>query len=224
MLSVHKLILLITCAWFMSCAEDKASAKKEASTQSEDNTKEELPFIGYMDIDVDTGDTLHHQIQPFGGLINQHGDTIDYSIIDNQIYLADFFFTSCGGQCPKMTAALKRVQQNCADLDFMILSHTIDPRRDSAETFQRYIKRSGIDDHNWQFLTGKKSYLRELGENSYIAVAGFEDSTATENDNHSNLLFLIDKKRHIRGYYVGTDPKEVDQLMIDLRTLSESYD
>lgn len=43
-----------------------------------------------------------HRIPPFN-LINQNGDTITEKNFEHKIYIADFFFTSCPGICPKMT-------------------------------------------------------------------------------------------------------------------------
>jgi protein SCO1/2 len=34
---------------------------------------------------------------------------------------------------------------------------------------------------------------------------------------------LIDKERRIRGYYDGTNPKEIDQLINDIALLKKEY-
>ena len=36
---------------------------------------------------------------------------------------------------------------------------------------------------------------------------------------HTNNFVLIDSKRRIRGYYDGTNPDEVDELIADIRIL-----
>jgi protein SCO1/2 len=36
---------------------------------------------------------------------------------------------------------------------------------------------------------------------------------------HSEKLILVDQDRHIRGYYDGTDPKEVDRLILETKIL-----
>ena len=71
------------------------------------------------------------------------------------------------------------------------------------------------------FLTADKLYTKEVGEESYFAVSGINEEATTVGDLHSPNLYLIDKNRHIRGYYNGTDAKEVEQLIKDLRLLSK---
>ena len=36
---------------------------------------------------------------------------------------------------------------------------------------------------------------------------------------HTNNFVLIDSQRRIRGYYDGTNPDEVDELIADIGTL-----
>jgi len=216
MLKINVLVVILI---FIVLACDNKEKEKPAADIDEiiDPLSQRLGYIG--EIFYEDGDTIYHQISPFG-LTNQHGDTITHKTVEGKIYLADFFFTSCGGQCPHMTAALKRVQQNCKDIDFLILSHTIDPKRDTAETFIRYIEKYGLDDYNWHFLTGDQMYIKGLGEESYLAVSGIDAETKGVGDLHSPHLYLIDKNRHIRGVYDGTDSKEVDKLIEDLRLLA----
>ena len=40
---------------------------------------------------------------------------------------------------------------------------------------------------------------------------------------HTENFMLIDKERQIRGYYDGTDPKEIERLIEDIKTLKASY-
>lgn len=215
----NSVLLLMVLLFCISCesTDNKKSESTETAISEEANPKQ-LPYIGHHEIE--DGDTIYHQIPPFG-FVNQNGDTITHLSVEGKVYIADFFFTSCGGQCPKMTAAMKRVQQKSKDLDFLLLSYTIDPRRDSSETFQRYIEDAGIDDTNWHFLTGAKADLKRLGERGYLSVSGYTSDDMPNEDNHSDYIYLIDKKRHIRGFYSGTDPDQVNQLIEDLRYLIE---
>jgi protein SCO1/2 len=40
---------------------------------------------------------------------------------------------------------------------------------------------------------------------------------------HTQNFALIDKERRIRGYYDGTNPKEIDQLINDIALLKKEY-
>src|SRR6187402_2293093 len=46
-------------------------------------------------------DTLYQTVPAFK-FVNQYGDTITNKSLDNKIYVADFFFTSCPDICPVM--------------------------------------------------------------------------------------------------------------------------
>jgi protein SCO1/2 len=44
-----------------------------------------------------------------------------------------------------------------------------------------------------------------------------------ETIDHSSKLVLVDKERRIRGYYNGTDEKEVDRLILETKILLHEY-
>jgi protein SCO1/2 len=46
-----------------------------------------------------------------------------------------------------------------------------------------------------------------------------EDPGAPGGFDHSGSIALIDRKRRIRGFYDGTDPKKVDLLIKDIAIL-----
>ena len=52
----------------------------------------------------------NHRIRNFK-LVNQDGDTVSNSFLENKIYVADFFFTTCPTICPVMSNQLERVQE-----------------------------------------------------------------------------------------------------------------
>ena len=52
----------------------------------------------------------YHTIADFS-FTNQNGKTITQKDYEGKIYVADFFFTTCGSICPKMTTNLVEVQK-----------------------------------------------------------------------------------------------------------------
>ena len=213
----YLLIGIFASLAFLSCNEEKKEVSAGEVKVIEDKTKETLPILGQSDED-ENGNKIYHTIRDFK-LVNQHKDTISQKDLDGKVYIADFFFTKCPVQCPLMTNALKRVQQNCKDIDFNIVSHTIDVRNDSSETFLKYIERFGLEDNNWYFLTGDFENIKNLGQKYYLVTTGVNDDASDVGDIHSPHLILIDKQKRIRGLYNGTEQKEVDKLMKDLRIL-----
>lgn len=164
----------------------------------------------------------YHKIADFS-LINQNGETITQDDYKDKIYVADFFFTTCQTICPVMTKNMHEVQKAfIADNEVKMLSHTVTPEIDTVAQLKRYAQEKGVNASKWNLVTGDKKQIYELARKSYLAVkddgyGGPFDMIHTEN------FMLIDKERQIRGFYDGTDPKEIERLIEDIKTLKASY-
>ena len=160
-----------------------------------------------------------HRIANFH-LWDQHGAAASLKCWDNKIVVADFFFTRCPVVCPKMTRSLKKVQGVfIKDKDLLLSSFTVDPESDSVGRLQQYAAKTDIHG-NWLLLTGDKKEIYRLARKSFLVTA--TDGDGGPNDFiHSELLILIDKKHRIRGFYNGTLPSEVDELIRDIERLKK---
>jgi protein SCO1/2 len=63
----------------------------------------------------------------------------------------------------------------------------------------------------------------------YIPVADASEydkavKTPDETFIHSEKLILVDKEGYIRGFYDGTDKKDVDRLMLEIKVLQKIYE
>lgn len=198
--------------------------------QSTEETKEKyipLPYIGLHDVDIvlengqEKADTIYHVVPPYV-LLNQDSTIITNELVKGKIHVANFFFTSCPAICPAMIEQMKRLQGLTSDIEELVfMSHTIDPERDSIPKLRSYIADRNIDTHNWNFLYGERQYIHDLGKEGYM-INAMEDEEAEGGFLHSEHFVLIDREGHIRGLYVGTDTKEVDQLNEDIRKLIEN--
>lgn len=159
-----------------------------------------------------------HRIGDFK-LINHQGRTATISDWKNKIVVADFFFTRCPSICPKMTRSLKKVQEATSkNKNVFITSFTVDPEHDSPPVLQQYMKRFSINESNWYLVTGPKKDIYRLARKSFKVIA--TDGDGGPNDFiHSDQLILIDKQKRIRGFYEGTEAKEVEQLIKDIKKL-----
>jgi len=160
----------------------------------------------------------YHSISNFS-LINQNGETITEANYKDKIYVADFFFTTCQTICPIMTDHMYQIQKEFInDDDVMLLSHSVTPRIDSVAQLKKYAKEKGVIDRKWNLVTGDKKQIYELARKSYLAVK--TDGNGDQYDMiHTENFLLIDKKRQVRGFYDGTDPKEIERLLEDIETL-----
>lgn len=177
-----------------------------------------------------TTDTVWHTVENIR-LQNQLGDTVSLYDIKNKAIVADFFFTSCGSICPKLTANMAQMQQafikgpggfskNLADSSIVqFLSFTIDPERDSVPVLKKYADKHGANSDNWWFLTGPKDTIynfifEQLRVDKYNSDGPLDPDFA-----HTQRFVLIDRDHHIRGYYNGLDSNSLAQLSEDIGIL-----
>ena len=165
---------------------------------------------------------LEHSVAEFE-LYNQDADTINLNDVDGKIYVADFFFTTCGNICPKMTTQMKILHDfYLVDEDIMFVSHTVYPEEDSVKVLKAYADKYKINSNKWLLLTGEKQVIYDLARKSYFAVltegdGGERDFIHTEN------FMLMDKQQRIRGYYDGTLPEDMERLKKDIEILRLEY-
>jgi protein SCO1/2 len=181
------------------------------------NRFEKLPVYDST-LNTNKEDRTPHFIQPFS-LFDQDGKMFTDAAVNNKIYVADFFFTSCTSACPKMTKNLLLVQKAFSnDNNIHLISFTVDPETDSAQRLKWYAGVFRIDPSKWDLLTGDKKEIYKLARESFYVSAGDGDG-GPDDFIHSDKLVLVDKQKQIRGYYTGTDESSVEQLIHDIKKL-----
>ncbi|QXV64222.1 SCO family protein [Mucilaginibacter sp. 21P] len=163
-------------------------------------------------------DTVYQTIPDFK-FVNQYGDTITQNSLKGDIYVADFFFTTCPSICPIMHRNMLKVYEDFKNVpDFKIISHTIDPKHDSVTVLKKYADKLGIKGDSWWLLQGKKEDTYELGQKHYLVAMSQDDGTPGGYV-HQGWFVLVDKQHRIRGYYDGTKEEEVAKMINDIKTL-----
>lgn len=198
------LALLVLAALLASCGAG------EKQTQA-------LPILGNHKIDG--ADTAYHKIPDFA-FVDQDSVLVTNATFEGKAYVADFFFTSCPTICPKVKKQMLRLYDKYKDDDrLMLLSYSIDPKRDTVGRLKVFAENLGVSSGKWRFVTGDKDKTYELAED-YLSIAR-EDPEAPGGFDHSGWLLLVDGKRHIRSFCDGTNPEKVDQFMKDIDWLLE---
>lgn len=181
-----------------------------------------LPIAGNRDVVVKVVngktviDSVYHTIPAFK-TVNQYGDTITNKNLDRNIYIADFFFTTCPSICPVMHRNMLSVYQAIQNIpNVKIISYTIDPKHDSVAVLKAYADKLGIAGNKWWLLQGNKEEIYSLAP-SYLVSSPQED--VKEKFIHDGYFILIDKQKRIRGQYDGTLPDQVKKLIDDINTL-----
>ncbi|SEP28068.1 protein SCO1/2 [Flavobacterium sp. CF108] len=185
-----------------------------------------LPIYNPADVNPELVDSTiqykskYHTIADFS-FVNQNGDTITQKNYEGKIYVADFFFTTCGSICPKMSTNLADVQKAVLNNPkVMLLSHTVFPEVDSVSVLKAYAVKYGVVDSKWNLVTGDKKEIYTMARKSYLAVKlgrpdQLYDMVHTEN------FVLVDQKRRVRGFYDGTKKEDITRLLEDIDFLSK---
>ena len=115
-------------------------------------------------------------------------------------------------------AALRINHGDEAYKDVVFLSHTVDPEYDTPAVLNEHAEKLEADSARWKFLTGSAQDIYRLGNTGYL-LSALEDSASAEQFLHDSRFVLVDKQRHIRGYYEGTTSTGMNALAADLKML-----
>jgi protein SCO1/2 len=150
------------------------------------------------------------------------GDTVSALSLKGSVYVVDFFFTSCPAACPMMSHHMTAVQEAFAGVPgFQIVSFSLEPQRDSVPVLRAYAERFGAEEGSWYFLTGEQRAIYALGREHFMLSVQYNGPSDID---HSEKFVLVDPEGGIRGFYQGTNEKEVAQLIKDARYLLNQYD
>ena len=148
---------------------------------------------------------------------------ISHRTVEGRVKIVDYFFTHCPTICPIMSSQLARTQHwlkdRDLDKDITLLSHSVDPVRDTPARLKTYATQLGADTTSWKFLTGDKEDLYDQARFGYYLTA-LESDTAAGGFFHSDTFVLVDRENRIRGLYDGTSTAEVDAMMLDAAQLA----
>lgn len=188
---------------------------------------QKLPIIGDREVveKVVDGktvvDTIYPAIPDFQ-FLNQDSVLISNKNFDNKIYVANFFFTHCPSICPTMQRnLLKAYQKYKGNESISFLSHSIDFKYDQPHVLKSYATKLGVDDTQWQFVTGSKADIYGISDKYLVFTK--EDENVAGGYDHSGYLVLIDHNKHIRGVYDGTSDEETEKLLKDIDILLAEY-
>ena len=162
----------------------------------------------------------YHKVPDFK-LVNQNGDTITQKDYEDKIYIADFFFTTCQGICPIMTDHMVKIQAEFKDdPEILLLSHSVTPEIDSVAQLKKYAEEKGVIDEKWNLVTGDKKQIYDLARKSYL-VAKSQGNGGKYDMVHTENFALVDKNKQVRGFYDGTNPEAIEQLVEDVKLLKK---
>ena len=159
-------------------------------------------------------------VRPFA-FTTQDGKAFTEKEVKGKVYVAEYFFTTCKGICPKMNNNMRLVYDKLKEEeDFLILSHTCDPETDSVPQMKKYADSMAVDTKKWVFLTGRKDSLYNTARISYTIDAPDNNLKSIEDDFlHTQFWALVDRNGDVKKIYDGLKQSEVKELIKDAEKL-----
>lgn len=153
-------------------------------------------------------------------MLERSGAQVALADLAGRPFVLDFVFTTCAGPCPLMSASMRELQGELADVDVRLVSVTVDPETDTLEVLRDYAERFEADPQRWLFLRGDEAALEALAAS--VALALKRDPTADVGFQvaHSTRLIVVDGAGIVRGYYEGTTPEGRAQAAARARWLA----
>jgi len=159
-------------------------------------------------------------VRPFA-FTTQDGKAFTEKEVKGKIYVAEYFFTTCKGICPKMNNNMRLVYDKLKEeKDFLILSHTCDPETDSVPQMKKYADSMAVDTKKWVFLTGRKDSLYNTARISYTIDDPANNLKNIEDDFlHTQFWALVDRNGDVKKIFDGLKQSEVKEPIKDAEKL-----
>jgi len=157
-------------------------------------------------------------VQPFS-FVNQDGKTVTDRDVEGKVYVAEYFFTTCRGVCPRLNTNLRRIYDRFKnEKDFLILSHTCDPERDSVQQLKKYADSLGVNTSKWIFLTGRKDSLYTTARISYTIDDPVNNLKNIEDDFlHTQYWALVNRHGEVKKVYDGLKESEINAMIKEIK-------
>jgi protein SCO1/2 len=151
-------------------------------------------------------------------LVDQNGKPFRFTDARGKIVLATFIFTACPDVCPLLTAKFAGIESALEEKkldDFLLLSITTDPQRDTPGALKSYAERFKADFNHWLFLTGPEKDLAKVWKGFGVTVRKTRDGQIQ----HTALTTLIDR-RGVRRIDYYTDKWQEKEILQDITSLN----
>jgi protein SCO1/2 len=180
-----------------------------------------LSALAHLPIPPKKGEIGRKEVKtpaPSFTLTDQSGKPFHFKPESGKLVLVNFIYTTCPDVCPFFTAKLAAIQRTLAGEqsdNYLLLSITTDPARDTPAKMKEYAAAFKADFRRWHFLTGSPKELAQVWKDFGIRVQDLGNGQIQ----HTNLVTLIDAKGFRRVNYYG-DKWQEKEVLTDLRRLA----
>jgi protein SCO1 len=153
-------------------------------------------------------------------LTDQDGKPFKFNSTRGKLVLVTFIFTTCPDACPLLTAKLAAIQRTLEEKkikDYLLLSITTDPERDTTAALKEYARHFKADFHQWSFLTGSRQEVAKVWKLFGVNVTKNESGQVQ----HTSLTTLVDHQGNRRIDYYG-DKWQEKEVLKDIEWLASA--
>lgn len=159
----------------------------------------------------DIGRRVVNKPVPDFQLTDQDGRSFDWASARGKVVLVTFVFTTCPDVCPLFTANLASIQRHLEGkkiVDYLLLTVTTDPERDTSAVLKDYATRFKADFRRWSLLTGSRAELSQVWKMFGVNVL----KTQSGQVQHTSFTTLVDRRGRRRVDYYGDKWQEKEVL------------
>lgn len=182
-----------------------------------------LPAAGFAHIPLppkaptEIGRRIVNTAAPDFKLTDQDGKPFHFASARGKLVVVTFVFTTCPDVCPLFTANFAGIQRSLDEKkvnDYLLLTITTDPERDSAAALKDYAVRFKADLRHWSFLTGTRAELSKVWKAFGVHVT----KTDSGQVQHTSFTTLVDRQGKRRVDYYG-DKWQEKEILKDIQWL-----
>jgi protein SCO1/2 len=160
-------------------------------------------------------------------LTDQMGRAVTDVEVAGRFLVVNFVHTSCSISCLQVNRQMAEVQRLTTGRgDVRLLSFTVDPRSDTPAVLLEFGKQFGADANRWSLLTGDKTALYALIENSFLKRDPIASSEPAMPGGFHDVdrIAVVDRDGQVRRYFDGmktATPSAVVKFLDELRSASK---
>lgn len=151
-------------------------------------------------------------------LTNTTDRAVTRADLRNKFVVVNFVFTSCSLSCLAVNDRMAEIQRATADMpDVSLISLTVDPRTDTPQSLASFAQRFGADTRRWQFLTGDKTAVYNLIEQSFIAKSPSLEQFIPGGFAETDRIMLVDPQGAVCASFNGLNTNVARLVVADIQ-------
>lgn len=155
---------------------------------------------------------------------NQNGEMLNIASLQDKVQVMAFVYTYCEHSCPVILGKLKYIERGIlpavrSNVNFTLIS--LDPKRDTPEVLQRYMKKNELNEKYWHMLNGDADDVLELA--ALIGVRYKPMNNASQDIAHSNMITVLDKQGRIYYQMKGLDAS-LEKMVNEINHVADRHE